>query len=370
MPLKQSDFILRKQLYQLSGGGNSNPLDLSVPIPCSSNRLSIAIKNEMVVHITISEESNLPLPHEPWEDLVIWRIGESRPRDLTLLAANKHAKGIPVFWEPINNKSHGRSVKPVCYVGHWKVKEVTFEKREIQGFPRCGRVTFELIRFDEKYARIISIATKMDPKQIESHDFSALVSSSAGNTKRLAGKKRVATSENASAPESTQSHASSPPSNPGNGSSSSRKKPVLVSHKKQSPKVVTTRTDEATSTKIGVVEPTGQPHTHPPPQPTASSSSRGNRVIVARKKKSLEDFTADEVSRVITKKGEKFHEIAKDFKEADFSGKRLVEQLSKGDDHFLKFLQQDCGLDGALCRISLMGTLKDLMEQSTTYKAT
>lgn len=182
MPLQQSQLIWRKQLNALSGGkAAKNPLNLTTPISFTGGS-ALAMKNKVVAHITVKEKNNLALPETADEDFVLWRIGSKRTSDILYITERnekneyKHSNGIPLFWEP-KNQEHGET--KVFYAGHWKIKDHSFEKRNLKDHDRCGSMTFRFDRFDAKFPSIIAKARQMTVEKIKSYDFDSLQANTA-----------------------------------------------------------------------------------------------------------------------------------------------------------------------------------------------
>lgn len=65
---------------------------------------------------------------------------------------------------------------------------------------------------------------------------------------------------------------------------------------------------------------------------------------------------------MMTRKGKQFHDLATSLKKCFLGGDVFAEQLEKGDDEFLTFLEHTLGLEGDnMFRFSVMDTFKKAM---------
>lgn len=395
----------------MSGGGKKqtiNPLKLATPISYMGGR-SLATKDKFVIHITIKEECNVPLPKDPHEDLVLWRIGKNVNYDIETLAETngteyKHRKGIPLFWEPADQTNDETKVQ---YCGHWRISNVKFEQRTIMKQPRCGKMTFKFDRYDENFSKIIATASKMEVTEIVDHDWNSALGKP--HEQEVTDSASVATDEKPVATttaknevdeshgESSQGVPDEPPpkqeqvaTKTEHESSTNNKKRKAGACRKSdhSRKRETTVTDEMPDILTAAPEHSRRNNAskqHSSRKRCHSQDSTKNkratafpnpaaaaRTVVAAARtaaptaaptKGLSKFTKHELAELIASKGKKFEPVAMNLKDADFNGKAIVEQLELGDTHFKEFLRRYCGLENMLCRMSLIRTLREHLNE-------
>lgn len=420
MTLQQSELIWRKQLSAVSGGGTKkNPLNLATPISFTGGR-ALATKNKVVAHITIKEKNNLPLPLSPKEDFIVWRIGDKPKSDILYITEKnqqneqyKHSKGIPLFWEP-DEQEHGKT--KVLYVGHWKITNHSIEKKEVEGLERCGSMTFSFDRFDAKFANVISKASQMTEKEIAEYDFDSLVNmcttdtessstedetndndsasttniaddtSNATNfkaTKSEPKQQKVArASENAKPDEihsskkrsrervaAAKEHAAARATKRGRTSQAGETKNVAVA-----PNRIKRRDKEKRRSAAAITQPKHQDSSPSDEQgsddeafedekkPAARNATTSSTAAAAAQRKPLKDYSPDQVAKLFEHKGKEFRRFAERVKKYHFEGETFAEQLEKGDDNFLSFLERICGLNGdGMLRYSIMVSFKKVM---------
>lgn len=95
-------------------------------------------------------------------------------------------------------------------------------------------------------------------------------------------------------------------------------------------------------------------------KPEAASSSS---TAAATGRKYLKDYSVGEVAELLQRKGNEFHEFAARVRRFSFDGEIFAEQLEKGEESFLSFLEHRCGLNGdVMLRYSIMVSLKKVLQ--------
>lgn len=168
--LRQSAFITRRQLFEISGGTDKeldlrfpNPLRLKTPVTyCGGAAFATFTEGgvQMLSHVVIAEKYNRStrLPSDSTGELVINRKkGSGRMQKDTKLFLENVAYSFPIFWVPDNQ---GRGTPRVKYVGHWKMKECTlFEPaKSIDNVLRCAKYVLSFGSYDEHFDQSIEAA--------------------------------------------------------------------------------------------------------------------------------------------------------------------------------------------------------------------